>query len=82
MAWTDEPTEAQLSAIFNLTKWVLPRKLGKAATDWLKATSDRRQVSDELKRIKNLSDHRMLKDKEVVFASEIWDGFDYLEFLA
>jgi len=80
MAWSDKPTEPQLSAFFNLTRWVLPRELGAAATDWLKAASNRKDVSDELGRLRHLYINRRLKDKETVFSSDIWEGFDYKEF--
>lgn len=79
MAWTDKPTEAQLAAIFNITKWVLPRNLGKAATDWLGATSNRKDVSNEIQRLKGLDNSRRLDRREVVFESEVWKGFDYKE---
>lgn len=80
MAWEDKPTDAQLSAIFNITKWVLPRNLGKAATDWLEATSDRKNVSNEIQRLKGLDKSRRLDCREIVFDSEIWEGFNYKEF--
>ena len=81
MAWSDEPTEAQLAAVFNLTKWVLPRDLGKAATDYLEETATRREVSYELGRLRDLEIKHKLKDRESVFASDIWEGFNYKEFL-
>ena len=51
MAWTDEPTNAQLSALYNMIKWKANGDSATRAIQWLAEWASRREVSDELKRI-------------------------------
>ena len=74
MAWSDEPTQAQLSGVYRLIEWTVPKDTLLAAVDYLEKTATRREVSDEMGRLRNLYiDHKL--DKSNVFASDIWEGF-------
>lgn len=74
MAWSDEPTDAQIGSIYHLIRWKMPNAEAIAALDWLKANTTRREVSYELKRIRELyMSHRLTRDN--CFDSEIWEGF-------
>lgn len=53
MVWSDEPTEAQLNAIFMLIRWSVPTETAKNAVLWLEERATRREVSDEMKRLGN-----------------------------
>ena len=76
MAWSDEPTSAQLAAIGNLIRWTVPSNIETLALDYLEITQTRREVSDEMKRLRELYiNHKLSKDN--VFSSPIWDGFNY-----
>ena len=74
MAWSDEPTQAQLAAVYHLIRWKLPTAEVTFAVDWLEQNATRREVSYELKRIRNLYiNHKLTKDN--IFESEIWEGY-------
>lgn len=74
MAWSDKPTQAQLSGVYRLIEWTVPKDTLLAALEHLKETATRREVSDEMGRLRNLYiDHKL--DKSNVFASSIWEGF-------
>ena len=76
MAWTDEPTRAQTGALWNLLQGVLPKDVETEALSGIEKRIDRRQMSDELGRIRALYiDHKL--DKISCFNSSIWDGFEY-----
>lgn len=76
MAWSDEPTDAQLNAIFMTIRWVVPTPKAQEAVKWLAEKATRREVSDELKRLKTLNQTRNLSALNC-FEGEIWEGFDY-----
>lgn len=74
MAWSDEPTDTQIGAIYNLIRWKMPNAEAIMALDWLKENATRREVSYEMKRIRDLyMDHKLTKNR--CFDSEIWEGF-------
>jgi hypothetical protein len=75
MAWTDKPTDNQIFAIRRLVQWVTSTETELKMTDWLKATATRKQVSEELGRLRKLYIDRKL-DKTSMFESPIWDGFE------
>ena len=76
MAWSDEPTDAQLSAIYHLIRWKIPDAKAILALDWLRERATRREVSYEMKRLRELYiSHKLTKDN--CFDSEIWEGFEY-----
>lgn len=76
MAWTDAPSEGQMGAWWRLTKWALPDNVQTAAMEWLEKHADRKQMSDELARVRELYIKRNL-DERSCFDSSIWIGFDY-----
>lgn len=77
MAWSDEPTEAQLNAIFRWLNWETPLPTDKArrAADWLRDNATRRDVSEEMQRMKKLKDRKNLSI-DTCFEGEIWENFD------
>lgn len=75
MVWDDKPTDRQLSAVQRLVRWVASIETETKMTDWLKATATRKQVSEELGRLRKLYIDRKL-DKTSMFESPIWDGFE------
>ena len=74
MAWSDEPTQAQLSGVYRLIEGTVPKDTLLAAMGYLEETATRREVSNEMGRLRNLYiDHKL--DKNNVFESEIWEDF-------
>ncbi len=76
MAWSDEPTDAQINAIFMLIRWAVPTPTAQRATTWLRYHGTRREVSNELKRLRGLYIEHGLSASDC-FNSEIWEGFEY-----
>lgn len=76
MAWSDEPTEMQLGTIFSWFCWEMSREKAKAAVEYLQHIATRRDVSYEMKRLKNLKDSKKLNSLNC-FNSDIWNGFEY-----
>ena len=74
MAWSDEPTDAQLGALCRLLKWRVSNDLLSEALEYLRYCKTRREVSYELRRVRDLYIKRKL-DKNNIFDSEIWDDF-------
>lgn len=74
MVWNDEPTDAQLGALRRLLKWRVCNDLLSEALEYLQYCKNRREVSYELRRVRDLFIKRKL-NKENVFDSEIWDDF-------
>lgn len=74
MSWLDKPTKAQISALSHMMQWELPTSELKDAMDWLKNNANRRQVSDELGRIRVLKANRKL-DREACFSSSVWADY-------
>lgn len=75
MVWSDEPTPRQIGAIGRLVQWVVPtNQVLVNALDYLELTATRREVSEELKRLRELYiDKKLTKDN--MFDSPIWEGF-------
>lgn len=78
MAWSDEPTDAQLSTLFRWIEWHMPPREASYAVKWLKIHATRKEVSDEMSRVKKLYDEHKLS-KEECFNSSIWDGYKFDE---
>lgn len=77
MAWSDGPTKAQVNALWRLMQWaLLPNDVLNEAVTWLEKRVDRKQMSEELGRIRSLYIDRKL-DKISCFDSPIWDGFEH-----
>lgn len=75
MAWTDEPTPAQLAAVQRLIQGTVPNTKVTLALVHLENNATRREVSDEMGRLRSLYIDRKL-DKDNAFASDIWEGFE------
>lgn len=76
MAWSDEPTYAQINVIFSWLESEIGREEAKKATSWLENTATRHDVSVEMSRLKELRDKGLL-DASKCFTSEIWEGFNH-----
>lgn len=77
MAWEDKPSDAQLNAWYNFTKWIIAREEGSRATKYLENNVTRRDLSNELGRLRNLSINRKLKTREQVYNSRIWENYEH-----
>ena len=77
MAWSDKASDAQVSAWFNLTKWVINRDEAMMASAYLERAITRGEMSKELGRLRSLVMNRKLKMREQVYDSEIWKGYQY-----
>lgn len=76
VAWTDKPTEAQIGLVYKYIRWHMPNDMASKAASWLENNADRRVVSKEIKRLKELRDKRLL-DRNKCFESDIWEGFEH-----
>lgn len=76
MAWSDEPTENQLNRVYHWLRWQMPDAEAIMACKHLVQTATRKEVSDEMGRLKNLHDRRALS-KDNCFDSPIWEGFKH-----
>jgi hypothetical protein len=74
MAWTDKPTKAQLNMMWHWFNWEMPRAEATDALDWLEKNATRKQVSDELGRLRELSLARNL-NREQCFSGEVWQEY-------
>lgn len=75
MAWTDEPSDKQINALLNLIRWEIHRDEMKGIEEYLKANATRRQVSEELGRLRDLKMKRKL-NRDNAFGSEIWKNYN------
>ena len=75
MAWSDEPTNAQLSSLYNMIKWKANGDSAIRAIQWLAERATRHEVSDEMKRIRELYQEHALNASNC-FIGEIWEGFE------
>ena len=71
MAWLDNPTEAQLNALFFWLRRQMSSVEASAAISWLRDNATRRQVSDEMKRVRELFVNHTL-DRDKCFEGDIW----------
>lgn len=80
MAWEDKPTKKQLDALWNfMTRHIaMPNKKANIALEWLEKNATRKQVSDELGRVRDLGIDNKLTP-ENIFASDVWANFKYNE---
>ena len=81
MAWTDNATDKQFSALYwMLNNHLMPDEV-KARMDWIKEQKpSRKSMSEELGRIRKLCSHgnslvTSESDLAVWFDSPIWSGF-------
>ena len=76
MAWTDEPSDAQINALLNLIRWEIHRDEMKGIEEYLKANATRREVSEELGRLRDLKMNRKL-NRDNAFGSKIWQNYEH-----
>lgn len=74
MAWSDEPTYAQIETIYRWIGWHMSNQEASDAVHWLKEHATRRELSSEIKRLHDLY-HSHKLNKEECFNSEVWDGY-------
>lgn len=74
MAWSDDPTDMQLGVIYSWIRWLMPNEKASAAVAYLGQSATRRDVSDEIKRLKLLKDKKKL-DLDSLFNGAIWEGY-------
>lgn len=75
MAWTDEPSDKQINALLNLIRWEIHLDEMKGIEEYLKANATRREVSEELGRLRDLKMNRKL-NRDNAFESEIWKNYN------
>lgn len=76
MAWTDEPSEAQINALLNLVRWEISREELPRIVDYLRNNATRKELSNELGRLRRLKIDRKL-NRDNAFESEIWDKYNH-----
>lgn len=74
MAWTDEPSYAQINCIYRWFSWRMTNEEAMDASDWLKKHATRKEVSTEMNRLKKLFDSHNL-DRKTAFSSDIWADY-------
>jgi hypothetical protein len=74
MAWIDKPTKAQINALYLMIRWHMSTVEVNDALDWLEQNATRKQVSDELSRIRDLKLSRKL-DRDGCFRGEVWSEY-------
>lgn len=74
MAWTDDPTDMQLERLSYWLGRVLEWQKREPALLYLKAHATRKEVSDEMTRVKKLYDEYKL-DEDTCFDSSIWTEY-------
>lgn len=76
MAWSDEPSDAQINALLNMIRWEISNEEIPRINAYLKEHATRREVSDELKRLRELKMSRKM-NPDTAFASEIWADYEH-----
>ena len=71
MAWSDEPTEMQLGTIYSWIRWYMTNEEAGRAVAYLEEIATRRDVSNEIKRLKDLKTRQKLTLDEI-FKGAIW----------
>ena len=75
MAWSDEPTYAQIETLNRWLEWKVADSERIKALQWLKEHATRKEVSDEMSRVRKLYyEHKLTKDE--CFNSNIWENYD------
>lgn len=75
MAWSDEPTYAQIQTLYRWIERHMSNDEASKATHWLKEHATRKEVSDEIKRVHDLYYGHKL-NKEECFNSNVWSDYD------
>lgn len=74
MAWSDEPTYAQIETIHRWIEWHMTTQEARDAVHWLKEHATRKEVSTEIKRLHDLYYGHKLNKAEC-FNSSVWEDF-------
>lgn len=74
MAWSDSPTYSQINALLHMVRWEIPIDESIAMGKYLEKNATRKDLSNELGRIKGLIERRKLT-KDAVFDSEVWANY-------
>ena len=74
MGWLDKPTKEQINALYYWMKWELPTSEIKDALDWLEENATRKQVADEMTRVRGLYHAKRLNRIEC-FKGDIWQEY-------
>lgn len=74
MAWDDKPTYAQIETLFSWMRWRMPTAEAQDAVHWLQNNATRRQVSEEMQRIRPMYKNRTL-DRESCFKGSVWKEY-------
>lgn len=75
MGWQDGATMNQIGAWLNMARWQIRLDEETALGDYLKNHVNRKQMSDELSRIRDLKIERRLT-RERLFDSPIWKDYE------
>lgn len=76
MAWSDEPSDAQINALLNMIRWEISNEEIPRINAYLKERATRREVSDELRRLRELKMSRKM-NPDTAFASDIWSDYEH-----
>lgn len=71
MGWMDKPTYAQIETLYGWMRWQMPTAEAQDAVHWLKENATRRQVSDEMQRVRALYVAHKL-DRNECFKGSVW----------
>lgn len=74
MAWSDEPTDAQIDAILRMIKWQIHDDEKGEIAKYLKEHCTRQEVSLEMGRLRDLAIEKKINHK-TAFESEIWEDY-------
>ena len=75
MAWVDEPSGKQINALLNLIRYEIHLDEMKGIEEYLKTNATRRDVSEELGRLRDLKMNRKL-NRDNAFDSELWKNYN------
>ena len=74
MGWLDLPTKSQINVLYGWFRWKMPTAEAKDALDWLEKNATRRQVSEEMSRVRKLYIANNLT-REDCFSSPVWKDY-------
>lgn len=76
MAWTDKPSDAQINALLHMVHWEITNADIPRISAYIEECKTRKEVSDELGRIKELKINRKL-NKDTLYDSEFWARYEH-----
>lgn len=75
MAWTDEPSDAQIGALLHLIRWEVSNDETPGIVEYLRAKCTRKDVSTELGRLRDLTISRKL-NRDSAFEGALWEQYN------